>query len=148
MKQGTLGSISTGTLVDEELVKAMSNTLKELDEENMFSRLILEAELALDKPDTYADMEELIFDLEEALGEFAPPCCYFGGNECDPADLGFWINWGYIEELIAEKRLLQVSDLSEVPPDCQTDVLLVNDHGNPSYYTKKPWEGELVWTTV
>lgn len=86
--------------------------------------------------------------LFDALNDLAPSYCYFGSQEGDGADYGFWISWERIEEDIADGVILKVPAGSENNDPLPEDVeyfLEVNDHGNAILFTRT---GEEVWSCV
>lgn len=150
MKTASLGSIIHGTLRNEDLIPAFLETLKELAEGDEYQTLIGECQDIVDRElwgNLRDELPEVIFDLEGALQEAAPPYCYFGASEGDGSDFGFWICHEAIEQAIYDKELLQVSDLSEVPEGWSNGVILMNDHGNMTYYEPVIAHKE-VWSIV
>ena len=138
MKYASIGSISEGTLRDEDLLGCFASELDDLlrKQPRGFPRkahrkLINDAERMLkrvcdfdeDLPD---DASELVAELSDALNEYSPPYCHFGANEGDGACFGWWLN----SEVATDFDGLKVDDLSEVPTGYRGEVLLVNDHGN------------------
>jgi hypothetical protein len=89
-----IGSISTGTLRPQDLIPVFLGVLEECDKEA--------ADQIQDKIPTEALEDEdhewwegedpawALEECEEALNDHAPPGCYFGANEGDGADFGFW----------------------------------------------------------
>lgn len=144
-----IGSISHGTMREEDLIPAFMWALEQLDAErakairadnqDVFERL--EAGEQADPDGCF--LNETLFD---ALNELAPPYFYFGSHSGDGADYGFWLSEGAIEEFDG----LRVSDTSEVPADYAGEVLHVNDHGNVTLYAKDEGSSELreVWAIV
>lgn len=99
------GSVSTGTLRQEDLLPAFSDTLDALlmderlpippDVAERNTNLVTEARslLALDGwTDEQNDSVNWLVNesLPDALGEYAPEGYYFGTLEGDGADFGFW----------------------------------------------------------
>lgn len=131
-KTASLGSISTGTLLDSDLIDAFSRELKHL-------RGSLPRELEQDvakfnrNPDEFEFAAVLVSNLAEALNEYAPAYCYFGSHPGDDADFGFW-PVECIEESLRNDGALFVSDTSEVPRGYMGIVAHINDHGNLSIY--------------
>ena len=147
MTKAIIGSVSTGTLRDQDLLRAFADTLDSLqflgaggsllvrDARNQAD--ILDGEdffgVLRGKAEIYAD--DVISDLQDALQEYAPPYCYFGAHPGDGADFGFW---PCIDNLNSDARscaacpsdVLKVDDTSEAP----SYVMHVNDHGNVTLY--------------
>lgn len=91
-----IGSISTGTMRTEDLIKTFSNELRRLQDEGFGTHSDLLARcdqyLRISEP-TDAEQEmgaDLLDYLFDALDEYAPEGCYFGAHEGDGADYGFW----------------------------------------------------------
>jgi len=132
-----IGSISSGTLLTEDLVSAFSSELNYLTgEERTDSQKVLLAEAAAwleggEEDEDDADREEegsqIVSDLQDALDELAPPYCYFGATEDDGAYFGFWPDMAQIEELPQVENSDEAKELGE---DCKS----VNDHGNVTVY--------------
>lgn len=173
MKYASFGSISHGTMREEDLLPTFAYELeyhvnrnteewtrndecrKEhddyLDLANEARELINEEDGSIKDEGRASEVLELLFD---ALQNFAPPYAYFGANEGDGSDYGFWLSEDFQDNFDG----LQVRDLSEVPEDyCDSvkaghvtgEVLLINDHGNMSLY-QCDGEGKLskIWSVV
>lgn len=135
-----LGSISHGTLRPEDLLPAYASALNSLSPGSA-EKLMAPYNLAgADFPEddspfwNQEDLCDLESDFHEALHELAPPYLYFGANEGDGSDFGFWPDFASIDEDIHTGDLLPISDLADIPPGTTVPVLLVNDHGNASLY--------------
>lgn len=83
--KATIGSISTGTLRNEDLLEAFANELERItgkaalpDEQVPFNEMDIDIQ------------NDIILHLQDALNDYAPPFCYFGTLEGDGADFGFW----------------------------------------------------------
>ena len=136
MRYASIGSISSGTMRNEDLIPTFAWELNDLLKKQVkrfkraeYRKLIREAE-KIEKEEAF-DTEEAGYTLEglfEALEAFAPPLCYFGANEGDGADYGFWPS-------IEGYEGLKVSGLEDVPQGYAGEVLLVNDHGNITFGT-------------
>lgn len=142
MAKATIGSISHGTLRSEDLIAAFADELESL--EGKVTDLVREANAvtellgfnwALDD-----DMlSELVNSLQDALSEHAPPYCYFGANEGDGSDFGFWPSMDAIEELP------KIGDPNELDKMAGEDCVFVNDHGNVTVYGG---DGKVIWDCV
>lgn len=89
------GSISHGTLREEDLVPAFLSKLKELDPERA-ARIEYNYADAIEhlmQGREHFDQEWLMPELTEALEELAPEGYYFGTAEGDGSDFGFWPTW-------------------------------------------------------
>lgn len=146
-----LGTVIHTTLRIEDLIPSFTEKLKELQENNEYQDLIDEAEELIESgikgsDDYHSDFCNQLFD---ALKDYAPPFCYFGNNEGDGSDFGFWISDDALEDARKECELMKVSDLSKVPKAiANMYVLLVNDHGNMTLYYKCPYELHEIWSVV
>ena len=140
-----LGTVSHGTLLNNDLISAFSDKLKELnkinedeDSRKRHNAIIQdcidilhkysEDELNNPKDEYFAeDLSTLINeDLFDALNDFAPPYCYFGANEGDGSDFGFW------PMEIQEDR---DNDLVIVKDSLPSNIAVVSDHGNITMYS-------------
>jgi hypothetical protein len=93
--EGTLGSISHGTMRGEDLIPSFTHELRRLMG-NTFEHgeLVASVEENVKTVPNYWESEVCVFDLEslfDALNEYAPPWCYFGSHEGDGSDYGFWV---------------------------------------------------------
>jgi hypothetical protein len=152
MFQAKLGSVSTGTLRHQDLLRTFADTLEDCmkaaakDQTKRLTReekawikkketLIKEARTQADAG-TAADLEdELLGELMDALEEYAPPYCYFGTIQGDGADFGFWPNHDAIDELpkIHNNSDEEIKQATHDGDDC----VYVNDHGNLTIYNGK-----------
>ena len=147
-RKATIGSISSGTLRDQDLLEAFAGELARLEPtfggqpsgpstELIYEALelfeLLDDDDLIGKPRGEAEMRasEIIAELSDALDEYAPPYCYFGSTEGDGAEFGFWpAIEGLEEDARHQDGVLKVNDTSEVP----SYVMHVNDHGNVTLY--------------
>lgn len=114
MKLGTPGSVSTGTLRDEDLIPRFTLLLEELHPEkaaalkatyeDVYTHLAAGKSLAevtydhaqpltdaqIDEPSMEESASWLMTELFEELEACAPDGHRFGGHEGDGADFGFW----------------------------------------------------------
>ena len=149
MVYGSIGSISWGTMRNEDLMDSFADELERLAKANdrlsEFSELLLDARQTDPEDDSASDV---VNDLMDALGEFAAPYCYFGANEGDGSDYGFWPSIDSLEDACRYEDVLNVSDLSEIPADYVGEVMLVNDHGNVTFGTAEKGEFVTIWDCV
>lgn len=114
-----LGSVSSGTMKPEDLIPAfldalaecasLADTIRTPEQERIGEMCagIEEYESA-----EYWDSDQAIHDLQELedeLGNFAAPYCYFGAAEGNGADYGFWISWESVEYAIETGELVTVA---------------------------------------
>lgn len=90
-----LGTISHGTMREEDLIPCFAGLLEELAKEanrlEDFAALLQEAgAYAEGVKDETIDPSNILNDLFDALDKFAPKGCYFGAHEGDCSDYGFW----------------------------------------------------------
>jgi hypothetical protein len=144
IRYATIGTISHGTLRNEELLDAFASELEYQVSRNADAwasddgRALRDRLMTLigDARETDPDSEfasDIVSELSDALGEFAAPYCYFGANEGDGSDFGFWPSMDAIAELP------RISDPNELPTG--ENCAFVNDHGNVSVYDG---EGNLI----
>lgn len=144
MNYAELGSISHGTLRPEDLVDSFNGALRDLLEKNPemkstdMDALLIRCDQYLEEdPDNAEDSEEegseLVSDLEDALSEFVPPCCYFGSHEGDGSDFGFWWNGDQYDDMVKSGEILVVPAGDKVYAEDAIGhqyISFVNDHGN------------------
>jgi hypothetical protein len=153
-----IGSVSHGTMRDEDLLDTFADVLRPLairagneahgelcDEADRIWEVLNEtrhasAEEIENAPEEAADVVQELFD---ALGKYAPTYCQFGAHEGDGSDYGFWPDDDAMSMAVSDGEAIKVSDLSEVPADWRGVVVLVNDHGNVTVY-----EPVTVWREV
>jgi hypothetical protein len=89
-RYATIGSVSSGTMRPEDLIPDFAWELKSLmrgnrltrDQRKRFNALLKECDKDIEDCE---DADGLLDELFDALGEFAPPYCYFGASEGDGA---------------------------------------------------------------
>ena len=149
MTKVRLGTVVRGTMLEEDLIPAFLDELERLDPKRASSYW---DEIPEDPDSDWWDSDEASWMLEElfdVLSEYAPPFVYFGANEGDGSDYGFWIDHHSLQDAIAEGEVLYVEDLSEVPEDYQGLVLEENDHGNRTLWSFSTKEApEELWAVV
>jgi hypothetical protein len=155
MKHGTLeiGSYSSGTMREEDLIPTFMGLLEEVDAERAKSygyanRKALRY-LNDDRVKPYSAKEEedireqllwMIDELFDILNDHVPAYCYFGSHPGDGADYGVWMDEETLSEDIRDGSVTSVGDLSELDTLLVDDefipsmVLVTNDHGNMTLY--------------
>jgi hypothetical protein len=152
-----IGSVSTGTLRNEDLIPAFADELSVMEASEAGVKLLDEVWKFLGKEEPYkhpdgplADFESedagyLVDELHDALNEHAPPHMRFGSHEGDGADFGWWpvdfygcqrTNIGLVRPSSLEGRFVDL--------DCNL-LVEVNDHGN---MTVRELGGEVIWDSV
>ena len=144
-----LGTVSHCTLREEDLIPDFLDELIRINNNKHTYKEVINEGKAIVKKGVY-ETEETSDYLNEtlmmALDELAPPYCYFGTNEGDGADFGFWVSDPF--QLSEEFEGLKVSDTSEVPEDYTGEVLHINDHGNVTLYNCRKGTLKEVWAIV
>lgn len=150
------GTVSHGTMREEDLIPCFLDTLKELDpkayeairndDDNkpIFDWLYAEEEGA-EYPEWTSDF--LWETVADALQNCAAPYFYFGSHPGDGCDYGFWLVEDAAQQ-VEDNGGLNVSDTSEVPEDYSGEVLHVNDHGNATLYSADHGKLTEVWSIV
>ena len=153
-----LGSISTGTLRDEDLLPAFVAELERVGEPGKHVELILRAAKVIKRGFAVGfdwsrvnDADNASFgladDLTDALNEYAPPHTYFGTLEGDGADFGFWPTGEDFSDT-CNVEVVSSGPNGEgelIDLDCKLWVV-VNDHGNVTVSTVGP--REEIWSVV
>lgn len=154
MNRVTLGTISHGTLREEDLIPAFVAELRRL--RGALPKAIARHYAAWDSlvngaATTREDVDGagLVNDLCDALQEFAPDYFYFGAHPGDGSDFGFWLSEDW-QQQARDDGVKFVSDLAEVPDSFRGLVCVVNDHGNATLYVTRAGIGTLreVWSVV
>jgi hypothetical protein len=95
------------------------------------------------------DADGMIEEIENWLGYYAPPYCYFGLHSTE--GYGFWIDWSSLNDDSRGRDavVLRVNSGDEWPElSGQHDyVLEINDHGNATLFTAQAPAEEL-WSCV
>ena len=150
-KQFQLGSISTGTLRTDDLLKAFAIALDKLDSAKD-PWLITEAwNLTRRNHANQQECDDRLTDLQDALQELCPPFVYFGALDGDGADFGFWPDHDALDEELhfgskVCDDILVSRDCDCENEDCNHGLLVnVNDHGN---VTVMDLDRQVLWSTV
>jgi hypothetical protein len=149
-KQYIIGSISSGTMREEDLIPEFVYILKQFSKGKNKAQYkeCKEIEKRM-QSENYYQSEEAGFDLNEflidALQNYALPYFYFGSHPGNGADYGYWLSENFEDDFEG----LKVSDLAEVPKDYSGEIITINDHGNVTLYNKaKTQEPREIWAIV
>ena len=146
----TIGSVSTGTLRDEDLLAAFAFELERLADN--YPELVDRANQFVE--DGFTDGEassNCVAELMDALSEYAPPHVYFGAHEGDGADFGFWPDMDFSGCEFFTVLEPDVRDPSDFEPgselvDTTCGIYVsINDHGN---VTVSEIRGAEIWSAV
>jgi hypothetical protein len=133
----TFGSISSGTMLPEDLIPCFASELASILREQGAEAnkehvaLVREADALEDYEGEEADY--ILDDLFTALDEYAPAFGYFGAHPGDGADYGYWLSEDW-EQCAIDMGAIKVNDLADVPDDQIGEVIQVSDHGNVTLY--------------
>tara|TARA_Y100000310_G_scaffold217997_1_gene219132 strand:+ start:400 stop:858 length:459 start_codon:yes stop_codon:yes gene_type:complete len=119
-----IGTVSEGTLRDEDLLDAFASELSRLTND---THPLLADYSTVDADDP--DASDLVNEMQDALSELAPPHVYFGTLEGDGACFGFWPEVGGWDCEHVGERYFPNGEHEYVDLDCNVYVH-VNDHGN------------------
>lgn len=127
-----LGTVSHGTMKAVDLINAFYPVLEELDPtlaNDMHRRYDASLE-TLGTDDETDDCRECADDclseLFDGIGACCPTGIYFGANEGDGSDYGFWF--------MEPDDVRKVDELPETPEKDESEIILVSDHGNVALY--------------
>src|SRR6476469_2605483 len=114
MKQyAQLGTLSHGTLRNEDLIPAFAEEIERLAKANdilpSYADVLAEAAGIQDYDSEEAT--EIVHVLMEMLNDFAPRYTTFSSHEGDGSDFGYWICWQCIEEAKQDGELPYGDDL-------------------------------------
>jgi len=145
-----LGSISTGTMLERDLIPAFLDVLttagvdvkeKQTEWDRIAERMDDGYILDTDKDNAGWICNELF----DALDGICPAYVYFGASEGDGADYGFWIDHHSLEWDCQDGIVYKADERPGTMPDGVEYALVVNDHGNMSLYDLA---GALIWDCV
>ena len=154
MTEFQLGSISTGTLRTEDLLKAFTITLHSMESDAHYKKYDTQTlvpfrwsallEDATNMVDEKTEWDDYMLDelLPNALQEYCPPFVYFGTHPGDGADFGFWPDIDGIQEIVNIAECDASQGIS-----CPDDgvIVQVSDHGN---VTVMDMERNVLWSVV
>jgi hypothetical protein len=150
MNYASLGSISHGTCRTEDLLETfvreleyhVSRNAEEWCSDNgrkdRDRLMVLIAEAYGIEDFESEEARDIACELQDELNMFAPPYCYFGSNEGDGSDFGFWPSIDQVNELPRAKDSDEAKALG-------ADCVFVNDHGNITVYGG---DGSVIWDCV
>ena len=156
MTQFQLGSISTGTLRPEDLLKAFTITLHSMESDAHYKKYDTQTlvpfrwsallEDATNMVDEKTEWDDYMLDelLPDALQEYCPPFVYFGTLEGDGADFGFWPD---MESLDYERNYWgeETAEWNEEHLVNHDLLVHISDHGN---VTVMDMERNVLWSVV
>ena len=156
-----LGSISTGTLRNQDLIPAMLNTLDTLVDKDTLESTYKNLEclelveywnghsgevVCTDEDSDYWTSEEAMEDFDmlvDALQECCPAYVHFGSHEGDGADFGFWPD---IDRLEADMQDSEYRYEDQVLLPDEGILVQISDHGNVTVMNM--WTHEVYWECV
>jgi len=139
-----IGTISRGTMRNEDLIPVFLEELKRIDD-GTHAKLIKDIEQNQNSTtyDDYYESEDAQWDLDElfdALNEHAPPYCYFGAHQGDGSDYGFWPSIESIEQEIQDGTIVNIDG-----PEMPKAFVQINDHGNMTLYDRNMC---VIWSII
>jgi len=162
MAEFQLGSISTGTLRQQDLLSAFAQKLSSLESTRFYaevgpdslelyhgSELVRQAPAMLNALDNTTAVSnpyvaEYLDWLTDALQEYCPPFIYFGTLEGDGADFGFWPDMDSLGEAMQRMGMARGESDEERLEDDGV-IVQVSDHGN---VTVMDMERNALWSVV
>ena len=162
MAEFQLGSISTGTLRQQDLLSAFAQKLSSLESTRFYaevgpdslelyhgSELVRQAPAMLNALDNTTAVSnpyvaEYLDWLTDALQEYCPPFIYFGTLEGDGADFGFWPDMDSLGEAMQRMGMARGESDEERLEDDGV-IVQVSDHGN---VTVMDLERNVIWSVV
>jgi len=162
MAEFQLGSISTGTLRQQDLLSAFAQKLSSLESTRFYaevgpdslelyhgSELVRQAPAMLNALDNTTAVSnpyvaEYLDWLTDALQEYCPPFIYFGTLEGDGSDFGFWPDMDSLGEAMQRMGMARGESDEERLEDDGV-IVQVSDHGN---VTVMDMERNVLWSVV
>ena len=149
MAEFQLGSISTGTLRQQDLLAAFLPYLNKESEHAQEAQAVLERITTDTWPPGIDNLEqyltefntsELLDIIMDELQELCPPFVYFGTLEGDGADFGFWPDWDALGDIGAQC----VCDICEHQL-LEYEIIVVK---TKEAYTVMDMERNVLWSVV
>jgi hypothetical protein len=142
-----LGSISTGTLLIEDIFPAYLDQLDKLSPNSPLSKEVwayMETGALLEE---HENAWGIVEQIDLLLNELCPPFVYFGALEGDGADFGFWPDMDRLNEELQWERDHYPDD--SIPDALELEdynvIVQVSDHGN---VTVMDMERNVIWSAV
>lgn len=153
---GTVGSVSTATMRNQDLLPAFVDELRYLGHRDTKLTIIQRrVQSALNgkygENDAYFQNEESAWDLDDLfdmLDSHSLPYVNFGSHYGNGSDYGFWVDSEYLENCIYDGELLKVENTSDIPVNYSGEVLEVNERGNMTLYACKRGKLREIWAIV
>ena len=130
-KTASIGSILHGTLRPEDLFEAFFYELERIakrQEDSELSKYLERINVeASEMGDDSEELVEIVQELFDKLDGYAPDFCYFGANEGDGSDFGFW---PCLDALDDDSVYVVRDGIWPIGTIHQDYVAEVNDHGS------------------
>ncbi len=145
-----LGSISTGTLRDEDVIPALldaCDTVRMSQDDREQARDLRKEWKAFEADEDnrpewgHESASEIWEELIDLLNNYSPPYCYVGAHEGDGADIGVWIS----NDAMENDDGVDLWKDSDPEPERWIWHLVTSDHGNMTLYDRR---GREVWGVV
>ena len=143
MAQFQLGSISTGTLLIEDIFPAYLAQLDKLSPNSPLSKEVwayMETGALLEE---HANAWGIVEQIDLLLNELCPPFVYFGTLEGDGADFGFWPDMDALDDAMHYGGGSDADGNITLSEDGV--IIQVSDHGN---VTVMDMERNEIWSVV
>lgn len=135
-----IGSISHGTLRDQDLAQAIYDALRSTGDRKDSDLIMRELFHVANGDDESEFASEIVNDGIDALSDYCPPFCYAGMHEGDGSDLGIWPDLEALEAAVADGDVIKIGDLADLDSLAVSELrganmaMLVNDHGNVTLF--------------
>ena len=143
MAQFQLGSISTGTLLIEDIFPAYLDQLDKLSPTSPLSKEVwayMETGALLEE---HANAWGIVEQIDLLLNELCPPFVYFGTLEGDGADFGFWPDMDALDDAMHYGGGSDADGNITLSEDGV--IIQVSDHGN---VTVMDMERNVIWSVT
>jgi len=146
-----IGSVSHGTLREEDLIPAFEDFLRRHGSRPPRRPAGIASLLRVGSAAGAHAWESVSWYLNEVLWgrmeALAPPYAYFGASEGDGADFGYW---PMVEVALEEVHSGELAGGDEMPDSAPAGSLFlhVSDHGNVELYRRVLGGWESLWSVV